>query len=77
MNELGNLPLEIIRPRVFILLVRTKRTCIARRVVNKSMPDHLILALKTLAPNAPRAPFNRAEVGAFLRVRIDMRAIAR
>lgn len=73
----AGLPHKIIRPGVFMLLIRKKRTYVVRRVVDKSMPNHLIPALKTLAANATRAPFNRAEEGAILGMHIGMRAITR
>lgn len=42
--------------------------------MDKSVPDHLILALKTLAPRAPGTAFNGAEVGAVLGMHICMGA---
>lgn len=77
-DGLAGLPHKIIRPGVFMLLIRTKRTNVAKIVVDdKLMPNLLIPALKTLAANAPRAPFNRAEEGAILGMHIGMRAITR
>lgn len=42
--------------------------------MDKTVPDHLILALKSLAPRAPGTPFNRAEVRTVLGMHVRMGA---
>jgi hypothetical protein len=59
--------LQIIRPGVLVLLVRTERAHVARRVVDKPVPDHLILTLER-----PRTPCNRTEMGPVLGMHICM-----
>ena len=53
----GGLPLKIIWPGIPVVPVGTERADIPRRVVNKAMADHLVLALEpftTLATWTPR-----------------------
>lgn len=72
--RLIGLPLEIVWPRIFMLLIGTKRADIARRAVHQTMADHLVLALEAFPPNTTRAAGNRAEVWSFLGMNICMRA---
>lgn len=64
--------MQIIRPRILVLLVRTERAHVARRVVDKPVPDHLILTLEPLAVHGPRTPCNRTEMGSVLGMHICM-----
>jgi hypothetical protein len=68
-----NIPLEVIRTRVFVLLVVAKRADITWRIVNKPMPYHFIFALKALATLGSGTSFDgtkiRAVVGVYVRMR--------
>lgn len=57
-----------------MLLLWTKRTDVSRGVVDKSVPNHLVLAFKPLATDTPGTAFNWTEVGSILRMDICMRA---
>lgn len=70
----SSLPLQIIRPWISMLLLRTKRANISRRVMHKTMSNHLILALEALSTNTPRAAWNRTIVRTLLGMYICMRA---
>ena len=57
-----NSPLQIIRPRILVLLIRTERAGIIWTLMNQSMPLHLVLTLKAFAVLAVRATFDWAEM---------------
>jgi hypothetical protein len=67
-------PLQIVRPRIPVLLVRTERADITRRVMDQPMPYHFILSLETLPSDSSRAVFDRAIMGPTLRMNICVRA---
>src|SRR5438034_10314065 len=50
-----NIPLEIIRSRVAVLLIWAKRTNIAGRVVDEAVATHFVFALETLSAYTSRA----------------------
>lgn len=60
-----------------MLLVRTKGTYIARRVVNQAMADHLIFAFESLSALASVTASLRTEVRTIGRVNVGMRAVLR
>jgi hypothetical protein len=68
-------PLKIIWPWVLVLLIRAERTHVAGRVMDKAMPDHLVLPLEALATYASWTGLDGAEVwsagGVDVRVRIE------
>lgn len=67
-----HLPLEIIGPRVFMLLVWTEWTYVSGGVMDKPVANHLILPFEPLPPRTTWATFNWAEVRSILRVDIRM-----
>jgi hypothetical protein len=67
------IPLEIVGPRILVLPIRTKRTDIARRIVDKPMPNHLIFSLKAFAALTARTARNGAIVRSGGGVNIRMR----
>jgi len=58
-----NSPLEVVWPRVFVFPIWTKGADIARRVVDKPVPDHFIFTLEPLPPFASWAPLYGAVMG--------------
>lgn len=51
-----------------MLLVQTEWAYVTGGVVDKSVPDHLVLTLKSLATHSSRAALNGAEVGTVIGV---------
>ena len=74
---LSDSPLQIIRPRIPMLLIRTERTDVSGTVVHKTMPYHLVLPLETLVAYAARALFHGADVWSGRAVYVSVRAITR
>jgi hypothetical protein len=68
-----DMPLKVVGPRIPVLLVRTKGTYIARRVVNQAMADHLIFAFESLSALASVTASLRTEVRTIGRVNVGMR----
>ena len=73
-HTLENVPLQIIRSRIFMLPIWAERTHIARRLMHKTVSDHLILTLKALSALASWAAFHWAEMRPCLRVDVGVRA---
>lgn len=65
-----HIPLQIVRPRILVLSVRTKRTHVPRTRMHETMPYHLVLALEALSTFGTRASRNGAVVRARLGVDI-------
>lgn len=42
----SNLPLQVVRSRILMLLVRAEGTNVSRRLMDQAVPDHLVLALE-------------------------------
>lgn len=57
-----------------MLLIRTKGTNIAWRVVHQAMPHHFIFALEAFPTWATRTAFYRAEMRPVLGMHVGMRA---
>lgn len=71
----ANMSLQILRPRIFVLSIRTERTYITGRIVNKTMANHLILTLETLSSWPSRTSDNWTKVRTIRRMYIRMRAL--
>jgi len=69
----SHVALKIIRSRILVLSVRTERTDVSRRVMHKSMSDHLILSLEPFTAFSAWAALYRTVVRAIRRVNIGMR----
>ena len=54
------IPLKIVRSWIFVLSIRTERTNISRRIMDKSMSYHLVLPFEALATFTSRATFHTA-----------------
>ena len=71
------IPLQVVRPRVFVLAVRAERTDIAGAVMYKPVPDHLVLPLETLPSLSACTAWNRAIVRSCGRMDVRMGATIR
>lgn len=45
----SSLPLEVVRTRISVLLVRTEGADVARRIVNQTVPNHLVFPFESIA----------------------------
>lgn len=61
-GERVGIPLQVIRSRILMLLIRTKRTHIARRPMHKTVADHFIFPFETSATHTVDTPFDRTIV---------------
>jgi hypothetical protein len=57
-----DVPLKIIWTRVLMLSVRAERTDVSWRIMDKAMPDHLVLPLESFAAFTAWAAFDRTVV---------------
>lgn len=71
-----NVPLQIIRPRILVLSVRTKRTHIPGTRMHKAMPYHFVFALEALAALGAGAAGDGAVVRARLGVDVCVRTVS-
>jgi hypothetical protein len=69
------IPLQVVRPWVFMFSIRTKGTNVTRRLVDEAMTYHLVLPFEPLSALSPRAAVDRAVVRSALRVNVCVRAI--
>lgn len=69
-----NSPLKIIRPRILVFTIWTKRTHVAGRLMHKAMANHFVFALEAFAAFATGAFLDRTVVGAVLGVDIGVGA---
>lgn len=60
MSKSHNIPLQVVRPRILMLPLRTKRTSITWALMHKSVPYHLILSFEAFAAFGTRAAGKRA-----------------
>lgn len=67
-----NSPLEIIWPRIPMLLAWTKWTYIPRGIMNEPMSNHFVFALESSATRAAQTSFNWTEMRSILRMYICM-----
>ena len=68
-----DLPLEVVWSRVAVVSVGAERADVARRLVDQTVPDHLVFALEPLAAFAARATRDRAVVGPCRGVHVGVR----
>lgn len=68
-------PLEIIRPGILVLLIRTEWTDITRRIMHQAMPHHFIFALEAFPTHATWTAFYRTEMRPLLGMDVRMRAV--
>jgi hypothetical protein len=54
------IPLQIVRPGVFVLLISAKRAHVSWRIVHQSVPDHFVFSFEAFAAYATRAIRDRA-----------------
>lgn len=71
-----SLPLKIVWPWVFVLAQRTKRTDVARAIMDKPMSNHLILALEAFASLTPRTAPDWAVVRSVGAMYVGVRAVS-
>ena len=69
-----NLPLQVVRSRVLVFSIGAERTHIARRIMYKAMPYHLVLAFEALSAFAAWTARDGAIMWAVLRMYVRMRA---
>lgn len=74
LRKLNNIPLEIIRPRILVLLVETEWTDITWRVVYKTVSHHLVLTLEPFAAYRSWTVLYRTEMRPVLGVHIGVGA---
>ena len=73
---IGNIPLKIIRPRVFVLAIRAERTNVAWRIMHEPVSDHLIFSLESLTFLSSRTAHYGAEMWPVFRMYVCMRTKA-
>jgi hypothetical protein len=73
-SKLNNIPLQIIRPRILVLLVETEWADITRRVVYKTVPHHLVLTFESFAAYRSWTILYRTEMRPVLGVYIGVGA---
>lgn len=66
------IPLKIVRPRIFVLLIWTERTDVARGVVHEAMSHHFILALESFPADSTGTSFLRTEMWSVLGMHVCM-----
>lgn len=59
-----------------MLLIRTERTHVARRVMHKTMSHHFIFTFKSFPTYTARTAIYGTEVWSILRMHIGMRAVS-
>lgn len=64
--RIRHIPLQIVRSWILMLPVRTERANITWTIMNKSMPDHLVLSLESFATFTSCAAFHRTIVWSIL-----------
>ena len=67
--------MKIVRPRIFVLLVRAERAYISWRFMNKTVSNHLIFPFEPFPAKPSMTARNGAEVRTVLRVYIRMGAV--
>ena len=75
MSSQADLPLQVVRSWISVFSIRTKRTYITRRVVNKSMTLHLVFALEAFPAFGTLAAFNGTVVRSFGGVDVHVRSM--
>lgn len=65
-----DVPLEIIRSRILVSLIRTERTYVSGRIVHKTVTDHLVFSLEALSALRARTALYGTIVWPELRVDI-------
>lgn len=69
----SNMSLQVVWSRILVLSIGTERTHVPRRIMDQTMPDHLVLALEAFPTFAPWTSLNRAVVRPGGRMHIRMR----
>lgn len=69
----SNMSLQVIGSRVFVFPIWTKRADVARRIMDQSVPNHLVLPLESLASLTARTSLDRAVVWTGRRMHIGVR----
>lgn len=69
----GGLPLQVVRTRIAVLLVKAEGTLVSRRAVDELVADHFVLALEALAALGMDAVLDGTVVGSFVGVDVCMR----
>lgn len=69
------LPLQIVRSRVFVLLVWTEWAYISRRIMDEAVSDHLILPFESFPAGSTRTASYGTEMRTILRMNICMGAV--
>jgi len=68
-----DMPLEVIRPGVFVLSVRAEGAHITGRIVHQPVTNHLVLSLESFATFSTGTAFNWAIMRPYGRVDVGMR----
>ena len=67
------IPLEVIRPGIFVLPVRAEGAHITGRIVHQPVANHLVLSLESFPTFSTGAAFNWAIMRPYGRVNVGMR----
>ena len=73
--EYDHRPLQVVRSGILVLSLRAKWAEVARRTVNKTVSDHLILPFEPFATFTPRAVLHGTVVWPDLAVNVFMRTV--
>lgn len=71
-GKLHDAPLQVIRSWILMFPLRTEWADISRRIVHKSMPDHLVFSFESFPSDPSWTVRNWTVVWAFLRVHIGV-----
>ena len=69
----ADVPLQVIRPGIFVLPVRAKRADVAGRFMNKAVSNHFVLALEPLASRTTGTAANWTVMRPHMRMHIRVR----